>query len=155
MSCPGKPTCSRATLQQGDIAAGRHCGRANYASRQAACSQAACSQAALQQVISTTGRHLQQGDIAAERICRLPEQPGGLAAERICSKTNLQQGHTAAGRHCSRATLRQSEFAGFRRGQKSILLGRADVLRPAADYRRLTEVKSRQVKSKSRLSVQI
>ncbi len=93
---------------------------------------------------------LHQGELAARRtcsrrICRLPEQPGGLAVGRNCSKTNLQQGDIAAGRHCSMATLQQSEFAGFRRDQKSILLGRADVRRPAATYRRLTQPKSRQV----------
>ena len=36
--------------------------------------------------------------------------------------------------------------AGFQRGQKSILLGRADVLRPAATYRRSTQVNWGQVK---------
>ena len=95
---------------------------------------------------------LHQGELAARRtcsrrMCRFPEQPGGFAVGRNCSKTDLQQGDIAAGRHCSMATLQQSEFAGFRRGQKSILLGRADVLRPAGNYRRLTQLMSSQVKT--------
>ena len=128
------------------IAAGRHCSRPTLRQSELCVKTGGMQSGGMQSGGIAAGHKYHRATFAAGRHCSRANLQASGAARRTCSRANLQQNQLAAGRHCSRATLRQSEFAGFRKGQKSISLGRAYVLRPVANHRRPTELNSGQVK---------
>ena len=105
---------------------------------QAAGSQEAGSPGSMQ--ATQAGR---PGRQAGQAACR----PGAMQARRHAGQVPCRLGSRQARQQAGRLPERPEVVsAGFQRGQKSILLGRADVLRPAATHRRSTEVNWGQVK---------
>ncbi len=115
--------CSRAQLQQGDIAPGRICSQADLQQAEIA-AKPTCSRATLQQGDIAAGHNcsratLQQGEFAAWRQAVRRQAGRRHAAGRHCNRANLQpdgrqSGDIVAGHNCSRATLQQCEFAARR-----------------------------------------
>ena len=104
----------KTNLQQGHIAAGRHCSRATLRQSELCVKTGGMQSGGMQSGGIAAGHNYNRATFAAGRHCSRANLQASGAARRTCSRANLQQNQLAAGPHCSRATVQQGDTAAER-----------------------------------------